>query len=181
MKYFLDTEFEPTPPAQLLSMAVVAEDGSSFYYETHESLKAEEWYPTLFVRDHVLPRLYVRNKRSNYISDHYFNELKIDTLLANQDELRRLLVGFIGTDTKPYFYAWYGAQDWVFIVQLFGGQFSNMPKDWPGYYIDLKVMVQDYSKTKEQVLEAVPKPTDAHFALADALWNRELYRWLTTQ
>lgn len=179
MKYFIDTEFEPTPPATMLSFAIVREDGEKAYWEVEGVAdKAEFFFPTLFVRDHVLPRLYCR--RAGYgphtcVSDEYFTNTYLYMLVKNLDQIRRYLVEFVGDDEDPQFYAWYGAQDWIFIIQMFEGQFSNLPKNWPGYYHELKVMVNDLNVSKEKLLEAVPKPHDAHFALADAFWNRDVY------
>lgn len=183
MKYFIDTEFEPTPPAIMLSFAIVREDDEKAYWEVRDvAQKAEFLFPTLFVRDHVLPKMYSR--RAGYglhtsVTDEYFHNMQIHNIIKSLDQIRRYLAEFVGDDPDPQFYAWYGAQDWIFIIQMFDGQFSNLPKNWPGYYHELKVMVNDMNVTKEQLLEAVPKPRDAHFALADAMWNKDVYDFLT--
>ncbi len=181
MKYFIDTEFEPTPPATPLSLAIVREDGEYDYWETEYATLEEDRFSTIFVRDNVLPHLYSRRigvGKFTRFTDEYFTDVRLDDICVDENKIRRELVSFVGDDEKPEFYAWYGAQDWIFIIQLFGGQFSNMPKNWPGYYNELKVVCNNSVFTKEEILENVPKPKDSHFALADALWNKRLYEFL---
>lgn len=176
MKYFIDTEFEPAT-STLLSIAVVCGE-ARFYLETLEPIKNESIFPTLFVRDHVLPNLYVRNKISQRRSDKYFSNIITDNLLQSNDEIRRRLCEFVSNDPDPEFYAWYGATDWHLIIQLFNGQFFNMPKNWPHFYIDLRYLAHLTGIPKEQFDQDVPKPEDQHFALADALWNKQVYNYL---
>lgn len=180
MKYFLDTEFEPTPPAQLISIALVREDGEPFYAENVSiDLADETKFPTLFVRDHVLPRLIINEFRTTTrFTNQYFRDQTKYDICKSIDEIRRTLVKFVGDDKDPKFYAWYGAQDWVLLVGLFDGQFSNMPPNWPHYYHELKMLVELAGISKEETLKYVPKPKDQHFALADARWNKELYEWM---
>jgi len=177
VKYFLDTEFEPTPPAAMISIALVKETGEWYYAEVAGIADRDEMdFNTLFVRDHVLPELRTRRYENTHrFSDAYFNDQATTLLLKDYNRIRRDLIEFVGDDPDPQFYAWYGAQDWVFMVQIFDGLLSNMPKNWPGYYHELKVFVNLLGWDKEYTLNVCPKPKDAHFALADAIWNKDLW------
>lgn len=96
------------------------------------------------------------------------------------------------------FYAYYADYDWVVFAQLFGTM-MNLPTGFPMYCFDLKqeldtevykraegIAVQSGSKQVdiENMLLVIkehskyPKQKNEHNALADAKWNKELYKFL---
>ena len=91
----------------------------------------------------------------------------------------------------PEFYAYYADYDWVAFCWLFG-KMIDLPKGFPMYCIDLKQTIDDkiskiaklhgtnYSLKELKTLPNYPKQYNNHNALADALWNKELYHFLQT-
>lgn len=104
----------------------------------------------------------------------------------------------------PKFYGYFADYDWVAFCWLFG-RMMDLPKGFPMYCIDLKqVLDEKVSKlhrndfftafdfmnkdnndiTLEEKLKHIkmhvsyPEQTNEHNALADAKWNRELYKFL---
>lgn len=102
---------------------------------------------------------------------------------------------------NPIFYAYYGAYDHVALCWLFG-RMIDLPKGFPMYSIDLKQMLDekinsktgsthqngihfDYSKsdfnTKLQYIKTqknYPTQQNAHNALHDARWNKNLHEFI---
>lgn len=93
--------------------------------------------------------------------------------------------------TNPKFYAYYADYDWVVFCWLFG-KMINLPKGFPMYCIDLKQILDDKAKTMfplsslEDGIRAIksspkgnyPEQNNEHHALSDALWTKELYKFL---
>lgn len=87
------------------------------------------------------------------------------------------------------FYAYYADYDWVSFCWLFG-KMIDLPKGFPKYCIDLKQELERLNETlgyncdekgnsyKLQEMLDYPKQTNEHNALADARWNKELYKFL---
>jgi hypothetical protein len=88
------------------------------------------------------------------------------------------------------FYAYYADYDWVAFCWLFG-KMMDLPKEYPMYCRDLKQIFD--SKISPQEIRAIgydgavkrlkangtyPKQENEHSALADAKWNRQLFRFL---
>jgi hypothetical protein len=113
MRYFLDCEFNQTvEPIQLMSMAVVREDGHSLYREVHfDEDKLDEW-----LRAHVLPLL---------------TEEKI-----SPSQLKADLEEFLKDDPEPEFWGYYADYDWYLFTRLWG--FMDMPKRFPKLCFDVK-------------------------------------------
>jgi hypothetical protein len=108
MKYAIDTEFVDTPTCSaLISLAIVAEDGRSLYFEF--DFPEEELTPWL--KENVLPHL-------------------IDAGFHDQYEAGLQIRRFIGDDVSPEFWCYFASYDWYFFCRLFGG-FMQMPKHWP--------------------------------------------------
>lgn len=117
MRYWFDTEFiEDGKTIDLLSIAIVSEDGRELYLELLEAdwSKASPW-----VKENVLPHLG-----------------KGPTVGREEAKLR--VLEFIGAD-EPEFWAYYAAYDWVAFCQLFGTM-MDLPKGWPMFCRDLKQM-----------------------------------------
>ena len=156
MRYFIDAEFmEDGRSIDLLSFAIVAEDGRSLYLENAEAdhSKANE-----FVRAHVLPRLMAPNVPAGQVA------MPRETIAAH-------VLQFVGED-KPEFWGYYAAYDWVALCQLFGPMVA-LPKGWPMYCRDVKQLCDQLGNP-----ELPTRPEDAHNALADAKWTADALAYL---
>lgn len=96
---------------------------------------------------------------------------------------------------NPIFYTYYGAYDWVVFCWIFG-KMIDLPRGFPMFSIDLKVMLDDkvlpYCANNGlqhtfksglnliKTLPTYPKQYNAHNALDDAKWNRNLYEFIKT-
>ena len=97
---------------------------------------------------------------------------------------------------KINLYGYYSAYDHVALCWLFG-KMINLPKGFPMYTIDLKQMLDEMvisffegvhkgGRNLEDRLSSIktdpryPKETNAHNALADAKWNKELHTFIHT-
>lgn len=150
MRYFYDTEFvEDGRTIDLISIAVVAEDGREFYahVDGYDVAKAEAH---TFVSKQVLP-------------------LVVDMPRVARDEVRRLLSGlFVGqVDLWGYFPAW----DHIALMQLWG-DFSAQPGWLPMRTNDICTVAQ---LTGRQI---IPQPDGCHDALVDARWTRDAFNAL---
>ena len=151
MKYFLDTEFiEDGRTIDLISIGVVAEDGREYYAEV---LRVDWSKANQWVLDNVKPHLaggHARLQRSTIAAD---------------------LVNFVGE--RPEFWAYYADYDWVAVCQLYGTM-MDLPKTWPMFCMDLKQLAVHLGDPRLPQQESIE-----HHALADARWNRDVWRWLT--
>jgi len=92
-------------------------------------------------------------------------------------------------DDNIQFYAYYAGYDWVAFCWLFG-KMLTLPKGFPWYCRDIKQMVDEkvertaklhgtnYSLIDLKSIATYPKEVNAHNALADAIWNKQLYEFL---
>lgn len=149
MKYFLDTEFaENGKTIELISIAVVREDGLTFYAESSECdlTKCNDW-----VKANVLP----------FLSGKKFTK----------EEIKTALLAYIGDDEQPEFWGYYCNYDWVLLCQMFG-KMIDLPKGWPMYINDIKsfqsVLKPDLKFQKREAVD--------HHALADAKNIRFYYK-----
>jgi len=170
MKYFLDTEFiEDGKTIDLLSIAIVAEDGRELYAESDEAniSLASDW-----VRENVLPHLWhcQADKRQ-------FNAWTRDGGvggLLHRHEIAREIRGFCNPlqHGEPQFWGYYADYDWVALCQLFGPMI-DLPKGWPMYCNDVKqlcVSLGDPSLPAQTAKE--------HHALYDARWTKQAWEFL---
>lgn len=152
MKFFIDTEFmEDGSTIDLLSIALVSEDGKSFYAVNEEAdhSKANDW-----VKWNVLPNL-----------------LTGSPFLAKRSEIRERILWFIAP-SKPEFWGYYADYDWVVFCQLFG-KMIDLPKGYPMYCMDLKQWCDMLGNPK------LPEQGKGeHHALADARWNHIAWDYL---
>ncbi len=88
------------------------------------------------------------------------------------------------------FFGYYADYDWVVFCQMFGNML-NLPEGFPMYCRDLKQLmdelvysIKERGETFEQGLKWIksqakyPKQENEHNALDDALWNKDLYKFL---
>ena len=112
MKIWLDTEFiEDGKTIDLISIALVAEDGQEFYGEFRECRRdrAGPW-----VKANVLPHL-------------------TGPVMSKHSIVRQVL--FVA-GRRPEFWGYYTAYDWVAFCQLFG-KMTDLPPGWPEHCMDI--------------------------------------------
>lgn len=163
MKYFLDTEFiTDANRLELISLAIVAEDGRELYCENNEVdlSTASPW-----VKENVVPKLWGANASKKSITGNWSSgngRGGYMTRKAIAREIRR----FCWNDAE--FWAYNAAYDWVCLIQTFGTM-EDLPSHWKTHHIrDLKML---------PIAGVVPEqnPATKHFALADARYSRLLY------
>jgi hypothetical protein len=167
MRFFYDTEFlerGPQHPIELISVAVVDEEGREFFAANRDFDRLHAEGPGgEFVRVHVLPKL----------------PPLTSPLWMERAEIARRLEAFVerpGNGEPPEFWGSYAAYDHVVLCQLFGSM-SELPAGWP-------MFTRDFEQLRETL--ANPRPTlpprdqaTAHDAMADARWLRAA--WLSLQ
>ncbi|MBE7160064.1 MAG: polyadenylate-specific 3'-exoribonuclease AS [Williamsia herbipolensis] len=156
MRFFYDTEFiEDGQTIELVSIGVVAEDGSEYYAVSTEfdPDRAGDW-----VRANVLPHLPPPSSRT------WAGRQRI------RDELLNFLTSF---DGDIELWAWIGAYDHVALCQLWGSM-PQLPRPIPRYTRELKQLWESLGRPA-----LPPSPADAHDALVDARHN--LRKWEAMQ
>lgn len=163
MKWFLDTEFnEDGRTIELISIALVAEDGRCYYAASTEFNRAtcNEW-----VQANVLPKLPTEDWRWR------------DRATIARD-IRMLLLGAVLPEGEPEIWGYFADYDWVVLCQLFG-RMVDLPKGFPFWCRDLKQLMQDRGVEKKDL--PAEDPASEHDALADARWIRAAYLHIATQ
>lgn len=154
MKYFLDTEFIEKPcTIQLISIAMVAEDGREFYAISNgfRSWDADEW-----VRENIIRKLEPEIPR------------KANSIIAQE------ILDLVGEDRHPEFWAYHADYDWVAFCWLFG-KMIDLPKHFPMYCRDLKQLI-DFHEIDKQGLPV--QEAGYHNALEDARWVRDTIHFI---
>jgi hypothetical protein len=150
VKYWIDTEFIERPYAiDLISVALVAEDGREFYAESSEVdwSKASHW--TLQT---VRPQL--------------------DGKSMPREEIGYAVRRFLDEDPHPVFWGYFPAYDWVAFSWLFGSM-TELPFHFPQLCLDIKQWAIELGDPE------LPRQTGArHHALADARWTRDAWTFL---
>jgi len=152
MRFWFDTEFiEDGRTIDLISIGIVADDERRYYAISNEfdPNKARQW-----VKDHVLSQLLAREHRKS------------------RAQIAEEILEFVGLGTKPEFWAYYAAYDWVCLCQLYGSM-MQLPETWPRYCRDLKQWCEMLGDPKLPKQESVE-----HHALNDALWTKTAWGWL---
>ena len=153
MRIWFDTEFiEDGKTIELLSIGIVAEDGSTFYAENDNAdlTRGSDW-----VQHNVIAHL-------NW-GEHGMS----------RQRLRDAVLAFVNAKQgKPEFWAYYADYDWVALCQLFGTM-MDLPKGWPMYCRDVK---QFCDMLGNPILPAQGK--GEHHALADAKWTKDAWHFL---
>lgn len=159
MLYFIDTEFEeganggidsPTGGGiDLISIGIVAEDGTEFYAEDSQYRWSQCGNPWLI--DNVKPHL--QGGRA----------------LMDRGQLKDELEAFF--DDEPVLIGYYNAFDYVIWCWIFG-RMIDMPSQFQWWHYDIK----QWAKTFQIPRDALPAdPEDEHNALADARWVQDAY------
>lgn len=179
-RFFLDTEFiEDGKVIDFLSIGIQAENGQSYYAINIDCdlNKASRW-----VQENVISQLPHKKSlvwRSKEIIAmevvRFIKKQCVDlsdgewaTVNNSQKHLWELKL-----DSKPEFWGWYSATDWVVFYQLFGAM-VDLPKGFPYRCNDLKQECDRLGNPK------LPKQTEGkHNALEDAKWNKQVFDFLT--
>jgi len=166
MRYFLDTEFSEQPNTiDLISIAIVAEDGREFYAEASDFGGT----PNDWVKANVVTSLWSRQV-DNLNFNAWLRDGGAGGLMKTR-EIGPAILRFIGDD-KPEFWGYYSDYDWVVTCWLFGSM-VNLPSGWPMYCRDIKQFCDELGNPK------LPnKYENEHHALADARWNQGALAWL---
>lgn len=189
MKYFLDTEFiegfhqplfgKNRHFIDLISIGIVAEDGSSYYNISNEYKydDASEW-----VKENVIKPAYMDcvhgDNRNRYTAKNFHKSYG-----SPNEEIATDLMEFFKCWRDQHFwrapegieiYGYFADYDWVLFCSLFG-RMLDLPKGFPMYCRDLKQMMDEMGLDKEWKLKHCPEPEHAHMAIHDAKWNKKLY------
>ena len=176
MNYYLDTEFfEDGKTIDLISLALVAEDGRELYLinKDFDYLRAKELmdrYDDYWVLDNVLKPM---AKQEGY-TDVWGMILDSQKSIARY-EFANKITDFISDDKDLEFYAYYADYDWVVFCQLFG-RMIDLPEHFPKFCMDLKQMMVEMNLGSDWKQDLCPNPEGEHNALVDARWNKRLYQ-----
>jgi len=150
MRYWFDTEFIERPHTiDLISIGIVSTDSRIYYTESSETdwTQASPW-----VLDNVRPFLTGDGiPRAQIASD---------------------ILGFVGDDPTPEFWAYFADYDWVVFCWLFGTM-MDLPAHFPMFCRDVKQLAVTLGDPP-----LPPQTTLEHHALHDALWTRDAHRSL---
>jgi 3' exoribonuclease, RNase T-like len=186
VRIFYDTEFiEDGSTIDLISIGLVAEDGSEYYAVSNEfslkKLAANDWlmanvWPSLpQVRgdERMMVLSGMREGASTYqqvrrLFDPYH------AVVLPRAQIARDVWDFIRGVNDPQLWAWYGSYDHVAYAQLFG-RMIDLPAGLPMFTCDLKQEAQRLGNPR------VPEQAAGqHNALADARHNQVIAQFLDT-
>lgn len=157
MKIYYDTEFNADGRTiDLLSIGMVREDGATYYAVSadadYERAAADPW-----LRQNVLSWLPMRTATT---IDRTHDEVKSRTRI--RDDVAK----FVTAVPDPELWAWYGAYDFVALVQLFV-RMIDLPPGFPEWTNDLRQEARRLGDPKLPEQEGMK-----HHALADAMQDR---------
>ena len=162
--YCYDTEFlNDGRIIELISIGIVCEDGRE-YYAINSDVDVERVTNDRWLLENVWLHLPLDHAGLLDVTD---TRVKPKSLIAN--EVREFLLS--GAATAPELWAYFAAYDHVALAQLWG-KLIDLPEGIPRYTHDLRQEMDRVGVASS----AVPKPLNAHDALADARWNLEMLR-----
>lgn len=213
MRFYLDTEFiecakqrrvlgvkvgTPVPTIDLISLALVAEDGRELYLLNADCELAYAWADK-WVRKNVLYPIFREYYNGDALLHYTFSLSAMRGIFKRNGKSRRgleLAIGeFVGYHQyqivgcsdgwrlekdsgtpAPQFYADYSHYDWVVFCQIFG-RMIQLPNGFPQYCIDLQ---QEMARL-DAPDSIRPENNRQHNALADARANKILHTRLRAQ
>lgn len=154
MRWYMDTEFnEDGRTIELISIALVADDGTEYYAHSadYDVAACNEW-----VKKHVLPKL-------------------AGVPPKPRAQIREEIYALVESKSSPEFWAYFADYDWVVFCQMFG-RMIDLPPGWPMFCMDLKQLM----KTRGIRRETLPNqtPDTEHSALEDAKWVRDAVHYI---
>lgn len=170
MRYWMDSEFiEDGKTIDLLSIAIVGEDGSEFYAENIDAdlSKASPW-----VQENVIPHLF--SQQPNKAAANAWSRDGGAGGLMSRKNIRSEVLQFLNVEKngEPEFWGYYADYDWVVFCQLFGAM-MDLPKGFPMYCRDIKQWCDMLNNPR------LPEQgKDEHHALNDARWNKQAWEFL---
>lgn len=154
--YYLDTEFDQTgPTVELISLALVCEDGRELYLINPEARPTDPWLIT-----NVMQRLYAVTNAPT-------------VLPIPVPQWKRMILDFIGDD-RPRFWAYYAAHDWFLFSRLFG-TFEQFPTGFPQLCFDIE-QYRHFAYAMGRTIILPAQNSTKHNALNDARWCRDAHR-----
>lgn len=160
MNYFLDTEFiergYPDSPI-LISIALVAEDGRSFYAVNSD---ADLTLASRWVQDNVVDKLPDRETQPEAYMTH--------------SQMKYAVERFFGDDQKVQLWANFATTDFYLFYGLWG-RLLDLPPNIVRYVKDLRF----FAELLKMKRNAFPnKGSGRHDALVDAHWNLAVWKVL---
>ena len=154
MRFWIDTELHDTGKhVELISLGAIAEDGREFYAISTEfdCAAVRSW-----TKANVLPSLEPRQspvwKPLSTIAEEFLT--------------------FVG-DEPAEFWSYIATYDWYLITRLLPYGLDGLPENWPFECWDLHQWAWQLGNPP------LPKHDgQAHHALADARWHRQVYEFL---
>lgn len=187
MRFFHDAEFlEDGKTIELLSYAIVAEDGDDLYLVNADA----DWhrvYGHPWLRENVLPYLpggYARCEHEGTanvsgLDDCWqldTSDARVESRAVIAEQVRRFIASYGEDRDEHELWAWYGAYDHVVLAQLFG-RMLDLPGCIPMHTNDLKTLVG--SNRVPDILRT--HVGGEHDALADARWDALVFTWAKEQ
>lgn len=170
MKIFYDCEFIERGrlmPIQLVSIGMVAEDGTAIYRVNGECLGNVTRH--LWLRQFVVPYLPVKNPAEG-IFEWDKEHPEYEFLSPTMEDLADDLLAFLRLFNDVELWAYYGAYDHVCLAQTFGVM-AELPAGVPMFTHELQQHYELFGKGRS----LPPEPWHAHHAMEDARWAMGLY------
>ncbi len=163
--WMIDCEFVeegPGRPLELISIALVSDDGREYYAANQAAHPASS--PNIsqrcsaWVRSNVLPHLPPPQSPAWKTREQIKSEI-FSLVTANAE--------------RPQFWGYYADYDWVLFAQLWG-RMIDLPPGWPMFCMDLKQSMVECGVSSQDMAEDPPGFIE-HHALHDA---RKQMAWL---
>lgn len=202
-KWFYDCEFwENNWTLQLVSIGICSADKSRTLYLENKDF---DWRNVMsisgsriasrrdietprWLMDNVYPHLRYVNLQGkpSFTATESFDGSSRSKMTAKEvagnvsiSYMRDAILQFVGGETaKPRFYGWYSAYDHFCLANIFG-RMIDLPGNFPMYTRDLKQMADETDRFEKT--DYPQKPVNLHNALADAMWNADLYAAMMKQ
>jgi hypothetical protein len=168
-RFYHDHEFlEDGRTIETLSVGIVAPDGAEYYAVVADApwhrVKQHEW-----LMANVMP--YLPTLPNGWLIDDDHPDVKHSILIA--DELEEFFVKHMDPDYDIQLAGWYSAYDHVSLMQFWGPMMAK-PSFLPMWTYDLAQEVNRLRFTYGERPSLPKAPENAHKAIDDARWNREL-------
>jgi hypothetical protein len=174
VKYFIDSEFvEDGATIDLLSIAIVGEDGRSLYrcFADAKLGRADDW-----VVFNVYPKLPVMKTCGDDSQWRWSlgRSQAMGVAVNNRRDVVEDILEFLEDDERPEFWGYFADYDWVAFCQLFG-RMIDLPGKFPKFCMDLRQWRMELGEAIWRKAVPAQNPASEHSALADAEWVRDAY------
>jgi len=171
MRYFIDTEFFEQPGVlELISIALVAEDGRELYLGNRNANVEYYAHQNPWLAENVIPHLPPFQENGSdpfWRPPHEITEKILDLTTEKKDGSATELI-------EPEFWGYFADYDWVLFCWLFG-RMVDLPSHFPKFCRDLKQLAWHLNIPRRHF---PPQDGAEHNALEDARWNKKLYESL---